>query len=85
VHRHRPDNGHERNDNETLVEIARVGTRFEADVLHAALEARGIRSCVLYTGKGGPGSARAIGQRVLVFEHDVAVAHELIRTSDAAS
>jgi hypothetical protein len=61
------DNEH-RND-EHVVPLTRVPTRFGADVVVAALESRGIKAGV-------------VGRRVVVFERDLATARAIIAETD---
>lgn len=72
--------GIDHHDHERIVEVARVPTRFEAEVLVAALEARGIKATPEHGEVGGwmPQLALKGRHRVLVFESDLEVARSLI-------
>jgi len=72
--------GVDHHDHEAIVELARVPTRFEADVLAAALEARGIKASAVHSDAGGwaPNLSAAVGHRVMVFEGDLEAARALL-------
>ena len=72
--------GVDHHDHEAIVELTRVPTRFEADVLVAALEARGIKASAVHSDAGGwaPNLAAAVGHRVMVFEGDVKTARAVL-------
>ena len=55
-------------------------TRFEADTLVAALEARGIKASAVHGDSGGwtPQYALMVGHRVMVFEGDVDTARSIL-------
>jgi len=59
----------EHRNNEDIVTLTRVPTRFGADVVVAALESCGIK-------------AGAVGHRVVVFERDLATARAIIAETD---
>ena len=63
-----PDDGDHRND-EHIVTLTIVPTRFGVEVVVAALESRGIK-------------AGAVGRRVMVFERDLATARAIIAETD---
>jgi hypothetical protein len=77
--RHHPDEQDHR-DHEKIVELTRVPTRFEADVLVAALEARGIKASAIHSDSSGwtPQYAVITGHRVMVFENDFETARALL-------
>ena len=76
-HEHAAD---DHRDNEQIVELVRVPSRFAADVIVAALEARGIKSTALHSDAGGwaPNLSVYVGHRVMVFENDVETARALL-------
>jgi len=57
-----------------------VPSRFEADVLVAALEARGIKAAAVHSDSSGwaPQYAMVVGHRVMVFESDLETARALL-------
>ena len=63
------DGDDEHRNNEHVVTLTRVPTRFGADVVVAALESRGIK-------------AGAVGPRVVVFERDLETARAIIAETD---
>ena len=67
-------------DHEKIVELTRVPTRMEADILIAKLHANGIDAMGEYGDIGGwaPNIGGAQGHAVMVFENDVERARELI-------
>ena len=67
-------------DHEKIVELTRVPTRTEADVLIAKLKANGIDAMGEYgdIGGWGPHIGIAQGNAVMVFENDVERARALI-------
>jgi hypothetical protein len=69
-----------------IVELASFGSRFEADVAIALLHSNGIEAHGKYGDSGGwlPHVALVDGFRVFVFEEDLAVATELLRTEELA-
>ena len=78
-HRHEhADDDHR--DDEHIVELVRVPSRFAADVIVAALEARGIKASALHSDAGGwaPNLSAYDGHRVMVFENDVETAQALL-------
>jgi hypothetical protein len=60
-------------DHEHIVELTQVPTRFEAEVLVAALESRGIKAGAVHTS----------GHRVLVFESDLDTARAILAENPA--
>jgi hypothetical protein len=72
--------GVDHRDHEKIVELARVPTRFEADVLVAALHARGIQASAVHSDAGGwaPHLSMWVGHRVMVFEGDIETARALL-------
>jgi hypothetical protein len=67
-------------DHDRIVELIRVPSRFEADVLIAKLEANGITATPIYGDAGGylPRFSAFGSHAVMVFESDFAKASELI-------
>jgi hypothetical protein len=67
-------------DHDRIVELTRVPSRFEADLLIAKLEANGITASPNYGDFGGylPRVAAIGSHAVMVFESDFARASELI-------
>lgn len=67
-------------DDDRIVELTQVPSRFEADLLVAKLQANGITATARYNDAGGwaPQFARISGSGVMVFESDLARASELI-------
>lgn len=78
--RHHEHAAADHRDNEHIVELMRVPTRFAADVVVAALESRGIKASALHSDAGGwaPNLAMYVGHRVMVFENDVEIARALV-------
>jgi hypothetical protein len=78
-HPHHSDNDDHR-DHEKIVELTSVPTRFEAEVLVAALEARGIKATAVHGDRAGwvPQYAVLTGHRVMVFEGDFETARAII-------
>ena len=76
----RHDDHIDHHDHEKIVELTRVPTRTEADVLIAKLKANGIDAMGEYGDIGGWGSHIGIaqGNAVMVFENDVERARALI-------
>jgi Putative prokaryotic signal transducing protein len=72
--------GVDHHDHEKIVELTRVPTRFEAEVLVAALEARGIQASAVHSDAGGwaPNLSVFVGHRVMVFEGDLETARALL-------
>ena len=77
--RPREDSG-DHHEGENIVVLAQVPTRFEADVLVAALEARGIKASAVHSDAGGwaPNLSVYVGHRVMVFERDLETARALV-------
>jgi hypothetical protein len=77
---HHDDPKQDHRDHEKIVELTRVPTRFEADVLLAALESRGIQASVVHSDSGGwaPNLAAMDGHRVMVFEGDLETARTIL-------
>jgi hypothetical protein len=73
-HEHEPDD--HRNE-EHIVELMRLPSRFAADVIVAALEARGIRASAPRSGGVFATNAKSTNL-VLVFENDLEVARALV-------
>ena len=67
-------------EHERTVEIAVLGTEFEANTLVSELEARGIDATIVTDSSGGltPQLVYADGARVVVFENDVAAARQVV-------
>lgn len=67
-------------DHDRIVELIRLPSRFEADVVIAKLEANGITASPNYGDAGGwaPQFSTFGSHAVMVFESDVAKASELI-------
>jgi hypothetical protein len=67
-------------NHEKIVEMTRVPTRVEADILIAKLKANGIDAMGQYgdVGGWGPNLGLAQGSAVMVFENDVERARALI-------
>jgi hypothetical protein len=67
-------------NHDRIVELARVPTRFEADVLIAKLQANGITASPSYGDADGWAPQLSVfgGHGVMVFESDLAKATELI-------
>lgn len=67
-------------DRERIVELLRVPSRWEAESIVALLNEHGVLATVAYGDAGGwaPHFASWQGNRVMVFESDVARAHELL-------
>src|SRR4051812_37365039 len=76
-HEHAPD---DHRDDEHIVELMRLPNRFAADVVVAALEARGITASAVHSDAGGwaPNLSAYPGHRVMVFENDVETARALV-------
>jgi hypothetical protein len=74
---HAPD---DHRDNEQIVELMRLPSRFAADVVVAALDARGIKAAAVHSDAGGwaPHLSAYVGHRVMVFENDVETARALL-------
>lgn len=70
--------GVDHHDHEQIVELTRVSTRFTADVIVAALEARGIKATAEHGDAGGWYLSLGPRHRVLVFEGDVETARALL-------
>ena len=72
--------GVDHHDHEAIVELTRVPTRFEADVLVAALHARGIQANAVHSDASGwaPHLSMWVGHRVMVFEGDLETARALL-------
>ena len=79
---HHQDNRDARDhrEHERIVELTTVPTRFEADTLVAALEARGIKASAMHSDNGGwtPQYAMLVGHRVMVFEGDLDTARAIL-------
>jgi hypothetical protein len=75
---------HEPRPDGRIVELANFGSRFEADVAIALLQSNGIQAHGKYGDSGGwlPHIALVDGFRVFVFEEDLEVARELLRTEE---
>jgi Putative prokaryotic signal transducing protein len=84
-HEHHDEGDHR--ESEHIVELVSVPTRFEADVIVAALESNGIKAAAVHSDADGwlPHYARIVGHRVMVFEHDVPAAREIIAETDTES
>jgi hypothetical protein len=67
-------------DHDAIIELIRVPSRFEADVLIAKLEANGIKASPGYGDAGGylPRVSAFGNHAVMVFESDFAKASEII-------
>ena len=80
LRRHRRHDDGDHRDHEQIVELTRVPTRFEADVLVAALESRGIKASAIHSDGSGwsPHYAMVVGHRVMVFAGDLATARALL-------
>jgi hypothetical protein len=80
-HRHdRDEHAVDHRDHEKIVQLTTVPTRFEAEVLVAALEARGIKANAVHGDGSGwaPQYSVLVGHRVMVFEGDVETARALL-------
>jgi hypothetical protein len=86
LHRHRPRDEHDHRDHDKIVELTRVPTRFEADVLVAALESRGIKASAIHSDSSGwtPHYATFTGHRVMVFEGDFETARAILEQPGVA-
>jgi len=73
LHHHDHPDGSDHREHEQIVELTTVPTRFDADPLVAALEARGIKASAMHSDNGGwtPQYAMLVGHRVMVFEGDL--------------
>ena len=79
--RHRDHHdAHDHRDDEQIVELVSVPSRFEADVIVASLEARGIKASAVHSDAGSwaPQFSKLAGHRVMVFEGDVATAQAIL-------
>jgi hypothetical protein len=67
-------------EGERIVVLAELPTRFEADVVTAALEAGGIKASAVHSDAGGwaPNLSAYVGHRVMVFEDDYEAARALM-------
>jgi hypothetical protein len=74
---HAPDDHRE---NEQIVELTRLSSRFAADVMVAALEARGIKASAMHSDAGGWAAnlSAYVGHRVMVFQGDLEIARALL-------
>jgi len=72
--------GDSHRNNEKIVELGSMTTRFAADAVVAQLEAEGITASVASDDAGGwqPGLGFSEGYRVMVFENDVARARAIV-------
>jgi hypothetical protein len=72
--------GDEHRDDERIVELVSVPSRFEADVIVAKLESAGIKANVSQNDAAGlaPHYATLDGHIVYVFQKDLKVARELL-------
>jgi hypothetical protein len=79
-HHHADGDGVDHHEHEPIVELTSVPTRFEADTLVAALEARGIKASAVHGDSGGwmPQYSILVGHRVLVFEGDLDAARAIL-------
>ena len=73
-------------ENEQIVVLAQLPTRFEADAVVAALEARGITASAVHSDAGGwaPNLSAYVGHRVMVFENDLEIARALVEQEGLA-
>jgi Putative prokaryotic signal transducing protein len=89
VHRHHHDDhdASDHRDDEHIVELVSVPTRFEADVIVAALESRGIKAAAVHSDADGwlPQYARIVGHRVMVFENDLEAARAIVAETNTES
>src|ERR1700722_5151377 len=78
-----PDNRDHRLDEHT-VPLIRVATMFEADVIVASLQARGITAGAIHSRGAGIGGnvESTVGHQVLVFEKDLETARAIIAEND---
>ncbi len=78
--RHHAHDAGDHRENEHIVELMNLPTRFEADVIVAALEARGIKAGAIHSQASGraPNRSMYVGHRVMVFENDLEVARALV-------
>jgi hypothetical protein len=80
----RPEHPEDHHEGERIVVLAQLPTRFEADVVVAALEARGIKASAVHSDAGGwaPNLSAYVGHRVMVFEDDVEAARALMDSEE---
>ena len=71
-------------DDEHIVVLTTLPTRFAADVVVAALESRGIKAAAVHSDAGGwaPNLSAYVGHRVMVFEDDVEAARALMDSEE---